>query len=186
MALTYSTKEEAGKPALDFSLKGTDGKTWSLTDFQKAKVLGIFFICNHCPYVVAVQDRINDLAKEFGSKGVQIIGINSNDAGRYPDDNFDAMKRRTREVGYVFPYLWDETQEVARAYGAVCTPDPFVYERVGSEFLLRYHGRIDDNWQDEKAVRRRDLAEAVNAILQGKLVSKDQNPSMGCSIKWKE
>ena len=142
-------------------------------------------MCNHCPYVIAVQSRINSLAKEFASRGAKVVGINSNDAVKYPDDSFAKMQEDARKLGYVFPYLFDETQAVARAYGAACTPDPYVYENVGGKFVLRYHGRIDDNWKDEAAVTRRELALALEAILSGKPLDLEQKPSMGCSIKWK-
>lgn len=190
MALTYSVNQKLGQPAPEFSLPGVDGKTYSLAgilrDAPEARALVVIFMCNHCPYVIAVQERINELARRYGPRGVKLIGINSNDPIRYPSDNFEAMKKRAAELGYAFPYLMDETQEVARAYGAVCTPDPFVFERVGGEFLLRYQGRIDDSWKDPRAVTRQDLALALDAILAGKPVSPDQIPSMGCSIKWKD
>jgi peroxiredoxin len=135
---------------------------------------------------VAVQDRINQLAKDYGPRGVALIGINPNDAIRYPDDSFEAMKKRAGEQGYVFPYVRDDSQSVARAYDAVCTPDPYVYERVGAQFVLRYHGRIDDNWKDPAGITRRDLADALEAILAGKKVVGEQVAAMGCSIKWKQ
>ncbi len=185
MALTYSTASKSGDLAPSFKLPGVDGKTYSLDDFKSAKGLIVVFMCNHCPYVVAVQGRINALAREFAAKGVQLIGINSNDSKKYPDDGFEAMKVRAREEGYVFPYLFDETQSVARAYDAACTPDPYVYENVEGKFLLRYRGRIDDSWKDESAVKHRELAEAVQAMLSGKPISADQKPSMGCNIKWR-
>ena len=185
MALTYSKQDELGKPAPDFVLKGVDGKTYRLDDFKNSKALVIVFMCNHCPYVIATQGRINALAKKYAPRGVGFIGINSNDAIRYPQDSFEEMVNRAREQGFVFPYLVDENQEVAKAYDAACTPDPYVYETSGEQFLLRYRGQIDDNWKDEKAATRHDLAEALDAILTGKPVSTDQKPAMGCSIKWK-
>ncbi|MGE0614915.1 MAG: thioredoxin family protein [Bacteriovoracia bacterium] len=189
MALTYSVLEELGKPAPAFSLRGIapDGevKTYDLTSFREAKALVVMFMCNHCPYVIAVQERINQLAKEYASRGVALVGINPNDSVKYPADNFDAMKVRSREQGFAFPYLHDETQAVARAYGAVCTPDPYVYEQVGGEFKLRYHGRIDDNWKEPAQVQQRELATALDAILAGRVPNSDQKPAMGCSIKWK-
>ncbi len=188
MALAYSQPGELGSQAPEFSLPGVDGKTYRLRDFHESgdvKALVVVFMCNHCPYVVATQGRINALAKEYASRGVRLVGINSNDFVKYPDDSFDAMKKRAKEQGYVFPYLRDETQEVAKAYGAVCTPDFFVYENAGGEFVLRYRGRLDDNWKDESAVKRRDLALALDEILSGRAPNPDQPSSMGCSIKWK-
>lgn len=187
MALTYSVSEGLGMIAPDFSLPGVDGKIYSLADFKDAKALVIIFMCNHCPYVIAVQDRINALAATYLPKGAVVVGINSNDVSRYPEDNFEAMKVRAKEQGYVFPYLIDESQKVARAYDAACTPDPYVFENDGKgNFILRYHGRIDDNWKDPTAVTRNELAEALDAILSGKAVNPDQKPAMGCNIKWKE
>jgi len=158
---------------------------YSLESFAGSKALVVVFMCNHCPYVIAVQDRINELAREYSPRGVALVGINPNDAVRYPDDSFEAMKERAKEKAYVFPYLRDDSQEVARAYGAVCTPDFFVYGRVREKFLLKYAGRLDDNWKEPSQVQRRELAEALDAILSGQEPPSDQKPSMGCSIKWK-
>jgi peroxiredoxin len=179
------TENELGSLAPGFSLKGVDGKVHALADYSSSKALVVIFMCNHCPYVIAVQERINELAKEFGPRGVSIVGINSNDTIRYPADNLEAMQARAAEQGYVFDYLIDETQEVARAYGAVCTPDPFVFGNEGGKFVLRYHGRIDDNWKEPARVSRRELAEALEAILAGGRPATDQVPTMGCSIKWR-
>ncbi|MCM2322929.1 MAG: thioredoxin family protein [Oligoflexia bacterium] len=185
MALTYSEQTELGSVAPAFRLPGTDGRTYGLEDFHSARALVVIFMCNHCPYVKAVKDRINALARDYQSRGVAVVGISSNDSARYPDDGFEAMKRVAREEGFVFPYLWDETQEIARAYGAVCTPDFYVYSRRDEGFALGYRGRLDDNWKDESAVTRRELRDALEAILRGEKPASDQKPSMGCSIKWK-
>lgn len=185
MALTYSKEPQMGSLAPDFRLPGVDGRDYSLSQFQGKKALVLIFMCNHCPYVIAVRDRINQLAKDFGSRGVQVIGISANDASNYPQDSFEKMKELSESEGFVFPYLYDETQETARAYEAVCTPDPYVYEVEDGKFLLRYHGQIDDNWKEGAAVRERPLAAALEAILTGQEVSADQKPAMGCSIKWK-
>jgi peroxiredoxin len=188
MALTYSPPGEAGSLAPSFKLPGIGPQgegTWSLDDFAAARVLVVGFICNHCPYVKAIQTRFNDLAREYQARGVQVVGINPNDAVKYPDDNFAAMKERAREEGYVFPYLQDESQAVARAYGAVCTPDFYVYARRGADFALVYRGRLDDCWKDPSAVTQRDLARAVDGILAGEPPTAAPIASMGCSIKWK-
>lgn len=186
MALTYSSyKLDLGMAAPEFNLPGVDGKSYSLGDFKDARALAVIFMCNHCPYVIAVQDRINELAKEYAARGVRLIGINSNDVSKYPDDSFDKMKERARERNFAFPYLFDETQEVARAYDAACTPDPYLFENVGGKFILRYHGRIDDNWKEPQSVTRREMAEAINAVLAGKPVPFEAKPAMGCNIKWK-
>lgn len=185
MALTYSIPMKPGTPAPNFSLPGVDGKIYTLDHFKNSKALIVIFMCNHCPYVVATQGRINELAKKYGPKGISLVGINSNDATEYPDDSFEEMKKRAREEGFNFPYLHDETQEVAKQYDAACTPDPYIFEQVKGQFLLRYHGRIDDNWKDEKAVTRRELATALDAILAGSPVDPEQKPALGCNIKWK-
>lgn len=185
MAVESSYRLKLGAEAPDFSLPATDGRTYSLGDFDDARALVVIFMCNHCPYVIAVQQRIEALAREYAPRGVRLIGINSNDVTRYPDDSFEKMKERAREQDYSFPYLHDASQETARAYDAACTPDPYVFERTERGFTLRYHGRIDDSWRDPAAVTRRELAEALDAILAGKPVSADQKPALGCSIKWK-
>lgn len=179
MILTESIKGLENTAAQDFSLPAIDGKTYSLADFAKQKVLVVIFMCNHCPYVKAVLSRLNTLAKEFEKKGVGFVGINANDSTDYPEDSFEAMQ----EIEIAFPYLHDESQEVAKAYKAVCTPDIFVYD---ADRKLAYHGRIDDNWKDELAVKQQDLKNALDKILAGKSIPKEnQIPSMGCSIKWK-
>jgi len=178
--------KELGKQAPDFSLPGVDGKTYSLKSFSNQKFLVVVFMCNHCPYVIAVQERINNLAREYQTKGIGFIGINPNDSKRYPDDNFEAMKKRSQEVGYVFPYVQDEDQSIAKAYDAVCTPDFFVYENKGADqFILNYRGRLDDSWKDPALVTRQELKQALDLMLNKKPIPSDQRPSMGCSIKWK-
>ena len=189
MALLSSKNFQQG-PALgfeapDFSLPGVDGRHWSLKDFRNQKALLVIFMCNHCPYVIAVQERINALAKRYQSGGLAVVAINPNDAVRYQADSMAAMKVRAAEQGYVFPYLQDETQDVARAYDAVCTPDLYLFANEGGTFRLRYHGRIDDNWKEQALVTRQELAEAVDAILNGRTPATEQHSSMGCSIKWK-
>ena len=172
-----------GAPCPDFQLPGVDGKSYRLGDFERAPVLVVMFICNHCPYVQAVEDRLIRLARELGARGAAFVGVCSNDADSYPDDAFDKLAERWTRKGYGFPYLHDEAQEVARAFGAVCTPDIFVYDQ---RRRLAYRGRIDDSWKDEAKVTRRDLADAIQALLDGHTLSPEQRPSMGCSIKWKK
>jgi peroxiredoxin len=174
---------ELGTPCPDFSLPAVDGKTYTQGDFAGAPVLCVMFICNHCPYVKAVEDRLIRLAAELGPRGVQFVAVCSNDAESYPDDAFDKLRDRWRDKSYGFPYLHDEAQDVARAFGAVCTPDIFVY---GRDRKLAYRGRIDDSWKDESKVTRRELADALEALLTGRPVPAPQRPSMGCSIKWRQ
>lgn len=172
-----------GSKADPFNLTGTDGKSYSLDDFAGKKVLCIIFSCNHCPYVKAVEDRINSIAKDYLLKSFALICINSNDENNYPEDSFGEMKKRAEEKGFIFPYLHDETQHIAKMYDAVCTPDIFLYDE---NRILRYRGRIDDNWKDETKVSRKELRMAIELLLQGKEIDFEQIPSMGCSIKWKK
>jgi peroxiredoxin len=174
---------ELGAPCPDFRLPAVDGKTYARDDFRTKPVLVVMFICNHCPYVQAVEDRLIKLAREFEGRGVQLVGVCANDAQSYPDDAFDKLAARWRERGYGFPYLHDEAQDVARAFGAVCTPDIFVFDH---DRRLAYRGRVDDSWKDEARVTRRELADAIEALVSGKQPSREQRPSMGCSIKWRQ
>lgn len=182
MALTYSTMTPLSAPAHDFSLPGVDDKIYSLGSFRDKKVLVIVFMCNHCPYVQAVLQRLIDIQNDYSDEGVQLVGINSNDISRYPDDAPEHMKELATGWSVPFPYLFDASQETAKVYSAVCTPDIYVY---GEARRLLYRGRIDDNWKHPEQVTRRDLREAIENILDGNGVSGEQAPSMGCSIKWK-
>jgi hypothetical protein len=141
------------------------------------------FLCNHCPYVQAVEDRILSLHRDYKDHGVQVVAICSNDPTHYPEDAPKNLLKRWREKQYGFPYLIDASQDVAKAYGAVCTPDIYVYDQ---EKKLAYHGRIDDSWQDPSRVTRREIREALDALLSGKRPAAEQLPAMGCSIKWKK
>ncbi|HEX3904577.1 MAG TPA: thioredoxin family protein [Polyangia bacterium] len=178
---------ELGALCPDFRLPGVDGKSYARDDFAASPVLCVMFICNHCPYVKAVEDRIIRLARAFEPRGVRLCGICANDAESYPDDAFDKLKERWQAKEYGFPYLYDEAQDVARAFGAVCTPDIFVYARGndGSR-RLAYRGRIDDSWKDESKVTRHELADALEALVSGQAPLQQQRPSMGCSIKWRQ
>ena len=183
MVLLHSEKTKLGSPALDFSLKGVDQKPYSLASFSDKKVLVVMFICNHCPYVQAIEDRIIQLQRDYSKKSIQLVGICSNDPTEYPDDAPQSLKTRWQEKDYRFPYLIDETQDVARAYGAVCTPDIFVYD---SGRKLAYRGQLDDNWKEPEKVTRHDLREVIDLLLNGSKPPAKQTPSMGCSIKWKK
>ena len=175
-------KLKIGDKAPDFSLQGVDGKKYSLSSFKGKKVLVVVFMCNHCPYVQAYIGRIQLIQSDFGLKGVQVIGINSNDEVNYPDDSFDKMVEMSKDKKLNFPYLRDKEQIVANAYGAQCTPECFVFD---GERKLRYHGRIDDNYKDEKAVNVHDLRNAINALIHNQKVSIELTPAIGCSVKWR-
>ncbi len=183
MALMHSTMAPLGSVAQDFLLFGVDGEKYSLDSFKEKRILVVIFMCNHCPYVKAVVPRLIDLQNKMSDQGGQLVGINSNDASRYPDDSFENMKKTAQEKKINFPYLFDETQETAKTYDAVCTPDIYLY---GAERTLLYRGRIDDNWEHPEKVIQRDLEAAIESALQGKEIPKEQIPSMGCSIKWKQ
>ena len=184
MVLLNSEKIEFGKKAPDFNLLNVlDGKKYSLVSFADKKVFVVMFICVHCPYVRAVEDRLVQLRKDFEKYSVQFVGICANDPTDYPEDSPENLKKHALEKGYGFPYLVDETQSVAKAYDAVCTPDIYVYDQ---ERQLAYHGRIDDNWKDPSKVKRQDLKEAILALLEDQKPAEPQFSSMGCSIKWKK
>ena len=180
MALTESTMVELGSKAPYFNLPNTNGENISIEDF-KAKVLVVIFTCNHCPYAKAVEDRLIELGNNY-SKIVDFVLISSNDAENYPADSPEKMAELARNKKYPFPYLFDETQEIAKAYRAVCTPDIFLYN---NERKLEYRGRLDDNWQNPNQVEREELKMALDATLSGKEIDFEQRPSMGCNIKWK-
>jgi peroxiredoxin len=173
---------EFGKPALDFALPGVDGKTWGLADCCGEKGLLVMFICNHCPYVKSVRERIVRDARELKALGVNCVAIMSNDPAEYPEDSFENMKKVAAEFQFPFPYLWDETQDVAKAYGAVCTPDFFGYN---ASLELQYRGRLDESRKEAVPNARRDLFEAMKQVAETGRGPAGQIPSMGCSIKWK-
>lgn len=182
----HSTKSELGSEAHPFSLKGVDGRVYGLDSFKDSKALLIVFMCNHCPYVIAVHERLSKYARDYAAKGVAVIGINSNDPNYKEADSFDNMIKTAKEWSLPFPYVFDETQKVARDYDAVCTPDPYLYQNVGGKFLLRYRGRLDDSWKDETLIKEQTLRMVTDQMLRGEPLNPDQIPSMGCSIKWKE
>ena len=182
MGLAYSNGMAPGTLAPPFSLPGVDGKIYSLESFADAAVLVVVFTCNHCPYAKAVEDRLVQLQRDYQSRGVRLCAINPNDAEAYPDDDMSAMVQRARDKGFNFPYLRDESQAVARAYDAACTPDIFVF---GKPRTLIYNGRVDDNWQDPNKVTQNDLRTVLDAALAGSSPDIEAVPSMGCSIKWK-
>lgn len=164
-----------------FNLPATDGKSYTPSSFSSAKLLVVIFSCNHCPYVQAYEDRMIAIQRDCAPKGVQLVAINSNETVNHPEDDFPHMKERAKAKGFNFPYLRDETQEVARAYGAERTPHIFLFDQNRK---LRYTGRIDDNWQNPKAVKSHDLRNALDALLAGK-EPPSNTPAIGCTIKWK-
>ena len=183
MALVESIKIELGMKMPDFQLKDAKGKSFKANELYGARGLLIAFTCNHCPYAQAVWPRLIALAKEAKKWGINTVGINPNIHPNYPDDAPQEMLKKEKEWGIPFPYLVDEMQETARAFQAQCTPDLYLINHAGA---LIYHGRLDDNWNEPKNVKREELKEAITALAEGKPVSKDQKPSMGCSIKWRD
>ena len=182
MVATPSSVCNFGWKAVDFDLPGVDGKRHSVASARGPNGLLVMFICNHCPYVKAVLERIVRDAKDLAAQGVGSIAIMSNDPAEYREDSFDNMKRVAQDLRFPFPYLWDETQEVARAYGAACTPDFFGFDKT---LKLQYRGRLDASRTAPVPNARRDLFEAMLQIARTGAGPKDQIPSMGCSIKWK-
>lgn len=182
MALTYTPEGELGFQMPLFDLPATDQTHVTEKYFDKAKGGLVMFICNHCPYVQAIEDRLIQLAKDLQPLCIKVIGISSNDVNSYPEDSFEKMKERALEKKYSFPFLYDESQSVARAFGAVCTPDFFLFN---SENKLVYRGRLDDSWKDPNKVQRRELYEACLNLSENKPLPLNSKASMGCSIKWK-
>ena len=181
MELTKYQGLPLGSQAPDFSLPAVDGKTYSLASFKDKPILVVAFWCNHCPYVQAWEDRTIAVQKEFAGKGVQFVMINANDEESYPEDDFAHMVERSKRKGYNFPYLRDESQKSAEAYGAVSTPDFFVFDAARK---LRYRGKLDDS-KDPKGVRQHVMKDVLNALVAGKDPPVKFVPPMGCSIKWK-
>lgn len=185
MALTYTPRGELGSLCPEFSLLAMDGRTYSLADFEthdnknRAKVF--MFICNHCPYVQAVEDRLIELAHDLQAQGAVFVGVCSNSAQDYPEDAYEALKARWKNKNYGFVYLHDNNQTLAQNIGAVCTPDFFVFD---DQNRLKYRGRLDDSWKNPGQVQRQELREAILGVLEGQPPAINQNPSMGCSIKW--
>jgi peroxiredoxin len=173
-----------GTQAPDFSLINVDGQTVSLADFQDAPALLVIFLCNHCPFVRHLADPLAALAAEYQQRGVAVVGISSNDVANYPADSPEQMVAEAEERGYTFPYLYDETQEVAKAYRAACTPDFYVFD---GQQRLAYRGQMDSSRPDSGVpVTGEDLRAALDAVLAGAQPAIEQTPSLGCNIKWKE
>jgi peroxiredoxin len=172
-----------GSPAPDFSLPNVDGKSVSLSDSRDARALLVVFMCNHCPFVKHIATELAQLGKDYAARGVAMVGINSNDASHYPEDSPQQMQREVQERGYTFPYLYDETQAVAKAYRAACTPDFFLFDK---DRKLVYRGQLDASRPGSGIpVTGQDLRAALDLVLAGQSVPVDQRPSIGCNIKWK-
>ena len=184
MTLMQTPTVQSGWPAADFRLKGIDGKIWTLADARKDKGLVIAFICNHCPYVKAIADRLAADARELQKNGIGVIAVMPNDPQSHPEDSFDNMQAFAKKHGFDFPYVIDETQETARTYGAVCTPDFFGFNK---DLTLCYRGRLDAVNPSNPATpdTKRELLSAMLAMADGKEPPAEQAPSMGCSIKWR-
>jgi peroxiredoxin len=173
---------KTGDTAIPFTLPGVDGKEHSLSDYTGRSTIAVIFSCNHCPYVRAWEDRMVQIQADYMSKGMQLLAVNANDESKYPEDSFEKMKERAREKRFNFPYLRDETQKVARSYGAERTPEVFLFD---SRLTLQYHGAIDDNYDNPKAVKEQYFRNALDAVLAGKSVSLAETKPVGCTIKWK-
>jgi len=183
MVLVNSNMLALGTSAPDFRLPNTEGRMVSLSDYRGAPALLVIFMCNHCPYVKHIRKALARLAGEYQTKGVAIVGINSNDVKNYPDDHPDKMSEEVADVGYTFDYLYDESQEVAKAYSAACTPDFFLFDRG---LKLAYRGQFDDSRPgNNQPITGADLRAALNTVLAGGEVPELQMPSVGCNIKWK-
>lgn len=182
MALTESTMLSIGTAAPEFNLPDTEGNSVSLSDLTDGEALAVLFICNHCPYVKHVQHVLADVAREYEEKGIRFVGINSNDVEAYPEDHPNRMKEEGDRIGYTFPYLFDESQEVAKTYRAACTPDIYLFDR---DQKLVYRGQFDSSRPNSGSPTGEDLIAAMDSVLEGRPVSEDQIPSIGCNIKWK-
>ncbi len=180
--LESQIKLKAGDQAPDFDLIGIDDKNHSLNSYKDFDGLLVIFICNHCPYVKAKVDAINEIHEKFKGR-VALVGINSNDPTNYPDDNFENMKKVAREKGIKYDYLVDDSQEIAKKYGATCTPDPFLFDK---ERKLVFHGRIDNAMNPDDTATEKTMISNIEKLLVGEKIEKNFDPSIGCSIKWKE
>ena len=183
MTVTPSTMLALGTQAPDFTLPDTEGKMVSRDDFADAPALLVIFMCNHCPYVKHIREGLAKMGRDYQAKGVAVVGINPNDVINFPQDSPEKMAQEVRSAGYTFPYLYDESQQVATAYRAACTPDFFLFDR---DRKLVYRGQMDDSRPGNGIpVTGTDLRAAMDAVLQAGPIPEKQKPSMGCNIKWK-
>ena len=184
--MLYAGGYSVGDKALDFTLKNVDGKMVSLKDYDSAKGFIIVFTCNHCPFAIAYQDRLISIDKKYKALGYPVIAINPNDTEIVPKDSYEHMVKRAEEEGFTFPYLRDETQEVANAYGAMKTPHVYLLQKEGDNTIVKYIGAIDDNHKDEAAVTEPYLTNAIDALLEGNEPSPNFTKAIGCSVKRKK
>lgn len=180
--LESQIKLKTGDVAPEFQLLGVDDKEHTLNDYSNYQGILVIFMCNHCPYVKAKIEALNELFEKFGDK-IAIVGINSNDAEDYPEDSFENMKKMVKEKKFKFNYLVDTTQEIAKKYGAICTPDPFLFN---NKRQLVFHGRIDNAMKPDDTASEKTMINNIKKLLAGEKIEKDFDPSIGCSIKWKE
>lgn len=183
---TWAQGLKVGDAAVDFNLKNVDGKMVTLKDFQSSKGVIVVFTCNTCPYSQAYEQRIIDLHKTFASKGYPVVAINPNDPVKQPGDSFDKMIERSKDKGYPFPYLFDETQNVATAYGATRTPHVYLLQKTSTGFQVAYIGAIDDNVETPSAAKNRYVEAAIESLSQGKTPTVTSTKAIGCTIKWKK
>lgn len=183
MALTYSPELELGNSLKHFILTDIFGNSFNSEKLKNSPAQVYAFICGHCPYVLAIEDRLIQLAQDLKKEQIPFVGICSNDSSEYPEDSPLALKKRAETKGYDFPYLIDHSQTVAKSFGAVCTPDFFIFDKNQN---LAYRGRMDDSWKNPKAVSKRELFEAATLIAANKKINFESTPTMGCSIKWKD
>jgi len=184
--LAFADGYKIGDKATDFSLKNTDESMVSLSDFEDARGFIVIFTCNHCPYSVKYEDRILALDATYKDQGYPVIAINPNSPEVQPEDSFPLMQKRAEEKEFTFPYLFDETQEYARAYGAARTPHVFILQKEGDDLIVKYIGAIDDNVKSEKAADKKYVEDALDALLSGNDPEVNYTKAVGCTIKWAE
>jgi peroxiredoxin len=184
--LLFAQSYKIGDEVKDFSLKNVDGKMVAMKDFSKAKGILVIFTCNHCPFSVAYEQRIMNLDVKYRPLGYPVIAINPNDPAIVPDDSYENMVRIAQEKGYTFPYLFDETQEVAKAFGAAKTPHVFLLNKTKSKWILEYMGAIDNNSDDATQADKKYTEDAVDALLAGKKPAVTETKAIGCGVKWKK
>ncbi len=185
-AFTAPPGYQPGDKAIDFRLKSTEGKMTSLADFKDAKGFIVVFTCNHCPFAVKYEDRIKALNTKYAAKGYPVVAINPNDVVKQPEDSYDNMKVRYAEKQFNFPYLYDENQEIAKAYGAVRTPHIYILQKSGADLIVKYVGAIDDNADDASAAKEKYAESALDKLLKGENVDPAFTKAIGCTIKWKQ